>query len=66
MGVDSDRCVTLAFVDPSPMGGGYSPSNNVPMTNGPIGQSSPYLGRRQIDTREANYFGYQGNRQYSG
>lgn len=52
--------------DPSPMGGGYSPSNNVPMTNGPIGQSSPYLGRRQIDTRETNYFGYQGNRQYSG
>nr|XP_022295952.1 membrane-associated guanylate kinase, WW and PDZ domain-containing protein 3-like isoform X10 [Crassostrea virginica] len=52
--------------DPSPMGGGYSPSNNLPMTNGPIGQSSPYLGRRQMDTREANYFGYQGSRQYSG
>ncbi|XP_048740641.1 membrane-associated guanylate kinase, WW and PDZ domain-containing protein 1-like isoform X3 [Ostrea edulis] len=52
--------------DSSPMASGYSPSNNVPMTNGPIGQSSPYLGRRNIDMREPNYFGYQGSRQYSG
>lgn len=41
----------------------YGPST-VPMSNGPIGQSSPYLGRRTIDPRDEQQF-YNYGRQYN-
>lgn len=49
--------------DANPMPSGRYP--NQPMTNGPIGQSSPYLGRRNLD--EHKYYNYQGGgvRQFS-
>lgn len=47
----------------NPVNNRYGPST-VPMSNGPIGQSSPYLGRRTIDHRDEQPF-YNYNRQYN-
>lgn len=52
-------------VEGNPVAGRYT-NHGVPMPNGPIGQSSPYLGRRNLDSREEQpFYNYQGGRQYS-
>jgi len=51
------------FAESNPVSNRYGPST-VPMSNGPIGQSSPYLGRRTIDPRDEQQF-YSYGRQYN-
>lgn len=48
------------------MAGRYT-NQGVPVANGPIGQSSPYLGRRNLDLRDEQMFynNYQGGKQYA-
>ncbi|XP_052067223.1 membrane-associated guanylate kinase, WW and PDZ domain-containing protein 2-like isoform X2 [Mytilus californianus] len=48
----------------NPVSNRYGPSVTAPMSNGPIGQSSPYLGRRTFDPRDEQQF-YNYNRQYN-
>ncbi|XP_069101310.1 membrane-associated guanylate kinase, WW and PDZ domain-containing protein 1-like isoform X9 [Argopecten irradians] len=54
-----------SFEPSNQMGGRYT-NQGVPMANGPIGQSSPYLGRRNLDLRDEQMFynNYQGGKQY--
>ncbi|KAK3103335.1 hypothetical protein FSP39_018567 [Pinctada imbricata] len=49
---------------PPPVSNRY-PQQTMPMSNGPIGQSSPYLGRRNMEPRDdPQFYKYQANRSY--
>lgn len=54
----------FCFSENNPVSNRYGPSVTAPMSNGPIGQSSPYLGRRTFDPRDEQQF-YNYNRQYN-
>lgn len=59
------KCL-LYISDNNPVSNRYGPSSTVPMSNGPIGQSSPYLGRRTLDHREdQQLYNYNNNRHFN-